>query len=173
MATPFIGEIRIFAGNFAPRGWAKCDGQLLATSQNDALFALLGTTYGGNGRDTFGLPDLRGRVPIHEGSGPGLTRRSLGSKGGVERAVVAPGQIAAHGHAFLGSTNAADATAPAGRAMGVSTSGNVYGSGGPAQSLSSESITPTTGGGASHANVMPFQCVCFIICLFGIFPSRN
>ena len=89
MSDPFLGEIRMFGGNFAPRGWAKCDGQLLAVSQNDALFALLGTMYGGDGRTTFGLPDLRGRLPIHQGTGPGLSPRTLGAKGGAENATVA------------------------------------------------------------------------------------
>ena len=98
MSEPFVGEIRMFAGNFAPRGWAFCDGQLLAVSQNDALFSLLGTIYGGDGRTTFGLPDMRGRIPIHAGHGPGLSERRLGAKGGAEQVTLTVNQMPSHGH---------------------------------------------------------------------------
>ena len=119
MAEPFVGEIRMFAGNFAPRGFAFCDGQLLAISQNDALFALLGTTYGGDGRTTFALPDLRGRVPVHAGSGPGLTRRTLGQRAGSEQETLTLSQIPAHNH------NMRALDKPGGKATGENAAGAI------------------------------------------------
>ncbi|MEQ9567295.1 MAG: tail fiber protein, partial [Pseudomonadales bacterium] len=107
MSEPFVGEIRMFAGNFAPRGWAYCDGQLLAVSQNDALFSLLGTIYGGDGRTTFGLPDMRGRIPLHAGTGPGLSPRRLGSKSGSEKETLTVNQLASHSHGFNANTGLA------------------------------------------------------------------
>ena len=104
MSEPYVGEIRMFAGNFAPRGWAFCDGQLLAVSQNDALFSLFGTIYGGDGRTTFGLPDLRGRIPLHQGHGPGLSERRLGSKGGGENETLTINQMPSHTHIFSATT---------------------------------------------------------------------
>jgi microcystin-dependent protein len=171
MSEPFVGEIRMFAGNFAPRGWALCDGQLLAVAQNDALFALFGTLYGGDGRTTFGLPELRGRIPIHAGSGPGLSTRALGQRSGSETATVSANQLPSHTHAFFATTNAAEDTAPAGHAAATATGADLYGSGTPI--LMSAEGTTNTGGGQSHANVMPFLCVNFIVSLTGIFPSRN
>ncbi|MBD3756388.1 MAG: phage tail protein, partial [Gammaproteobacteria bacterium] len=112
MSEPFVGEIRMFAGNFAPRGWAFCDGQLLAVSQNDALFSLLGTIYGGDGRTTFGLPDMRGRIPVHQGSGPGLSPRRLGSKSGAETETLTVNQMPSHTHFFLADKNPADLISP-------------------------------------------------------------
>jgi len=113
MSDPFVGEIRMFAGNFAPRGWALCDGQLIAVSQNDALFSLLGTIYGGDGRTTFGLPDMRGRIPVNRGSGPGLTPRNIGSRTGDERVTLTTPELASHNHRFQASTNTADTGYPA------------------------------------------------------------
>ncbi len=170
MSEPFVGEIRMFAGNFAPRGWAFCDGQLLATSQNDALFSLLGTIYGGDGRTTFGLPDLRGRVPIHAGDGPGLSSRRLGKKAGVEKVTLTTEQMAAHNHAWECSTETGQNDSPvgAGLATGVP---DIY-----AQSAGNsmrQSMISATGGSRSHSNLMPFLCIHFIIALFGIFPSRQ
>ena len=106
MSEPFVGEIRMFAGNFAPRGWAFCDGQLLATSQNDALFSLLGTIYGGDGRTTFGLPDLRGRIPVHAGTGPGLSPRRLGAKAGAEKVTLTVNELPSHTHDLVASNQA-------------------------------------------------------------------
>ena len=147
MSEPFVGEIRMFAGNFAPRGWAFCDGQLLAVSQNDALFSLLGTIYGGDGRTTFGLPDLRGRIPIHMGHGPGLSERRLGAKGGEEKVTLTVNQLPSHGaDSYINDT--------------------------PIQSMASSSVTHT-GGSRSHTNLMPFLCIHFIIALVGIYPSRH
>ncbi len=172
MAEPFLGEIRMFAGNFAPQGWALCDGQLLAISQNDALFSLLGTFYGGDGRTTFGLPDLRGRVPIHTGSGPGLSARSLGAKGGEETMTVTQAQLPTHSHAMQGSSDLADSPNPEGRVVATSTTVDLYINEAPANTLASDSIS-TIGGSQAHTNLMPFLCIHFIIALFGTFPPRS
>lgn len=171
MSEPFVGEIRMFAGNFAPRGWALCDGQLLAVSQNDALFSLLGTIYGGDGRTTFGLPDLRGRIPIHAGAGPGLSERRLGGKGGAEAVTLTIDQLPSHTHPLHAAQSTADNRQPLGNAPAAST-GQVYSEIFDAQQMHATALTGT-GGSGSHPNVMPFLCVHFIIALFGIFPSRN
>ena len=126
MSEPFVGEVRMFAGNFAPRGWAFCDGQLLAVSQNDALFSLLGTIYGGDGRTTFGLPDMRGRVAIHAGSGPGLSPRRLGAKAGSEKETLTVNQMPSHTHAWQGSTANTIFAPPSGRLVGTQTQINLY-----------------------------------------------
>ncbi len=172
MSEPFIGEIRMFGGNFAPRSWALCDGQLLAISQNDALFSLLGTIYGGDGTTTFGLPDLRGRIPIHQGSGPGLTSRQIGTKGGSETVAITTSHAPSHGHIIQASTTAGNRSVPGGNFLGASPTVRVFRPVGPNVDLNAASIT-NIGGGQSHANTMPFQCVNFIIALTGIFPSRN
>lgn len=172
MADPFIGEIRMFAGNFAPRFFAACDGQLLSISQNDALFALLGTTYGGDGRTTFGLPDLRGRVPIHKGQGPGLSNRPIGQKSGNERETVTSAQIASHSHALMASAAAASTTSPSENLTATSTSSSIYGGAAPSVAMRGDAVA-NTGGSQPHENVMPYQCITFIIALFGIFPSRS
>jgi microcystin-dependent protein len=173
MSEPFVGEIRMFAGNFAPVGWAFCDGQLLAVSQNDALFSLLGTIYGGDGRTTFGLPDLRGRIPIHAGSGPGLSPRTLGAKAGAERVTVTVDQLPAHNHASLhASPDLANAANPIGNLPARSTAVDVYVNEAPSVDLASGSVG-TTGGSQSHGNLQPFLCVNFIVALFGIYPSRH
>lgn len=172
MSEPFVGEIRMFAGNFAPQGWAFCDGQLLAVSQNDALFSLLGTTYGGDGRTTFGLPDLRGRVPIHAGNGPGLSARPLGSKGGTEKETVTINQMAPHSHAFQGTDQLAVSPNPAGNVTAKSTTADAYINEAPSSALAGGAVT-STGGSQSHTNLMPYLCVHFIIALFGIYPSRQ
>ncbi len=176
MSEPFIGEIRMFAGTFAPRGWALCDGQLLAISQNDALFSLLGTTYGGDGRTTFGLPDLRGRVPVHAGSGtgPGLSARPLGQKAGSETVTLTTQQIPSHAHTPVkASTEPADDSNPAGKAL-AATSYDVYITN-PTVGLTDLAAGAVTsvGGSQPHDNAQPFLCVNFIIALVGIYPSRN
>jgi microcystin-dependent protein len=171
MSEPFVGEIRMFAGNFAPRGWAYCDGQLLAVSQNDALFSLLGTIYGGDGRTTFGLPDLRGRIPVHAGSGPGLSPRRLGAKLGTESETLTVNQLPSHGHPLQATTTAATQRQPLGNALATST-GQVY-----TELLDPQAMSPSSigavGGGGSHSNLMPFLCVHFIVALVGIYPSRH
>ncbi|MEM6455610.1 MAG: tail fiber protein [Acidobacteriota bacterium] len=172
MSEPFVGEVRMFAGNFAPRGWAFCDGQLLAVSQNDALFSLLGTIYGGDGRTTFGLPDLRGRIPIHPGSGPGLSPRRLGAKSGSENETLTVNQLPSHSHTLQATNNPATEEAPQSRVLGqgadiIFQSGAVSG-----DSMNTGSIT-NTGGSRSHSNLMPTLCINFIIALVGIYPSRQ
>ena len=156
MSEPFVGEIRMFAGTFSPQGWAFCDGQLLNVSQNDALFSLLGTIYGGDGRTTFGVPDLRGRLVVHAGHGPGLSPRTLGAKGGTETETLTPNNLAAHSHGLVAG-GTANADFPGGHYPGTSGSDN-YG-----YSIS----------GALDNNVMPYTCINYIISLFGVYPSRS
>ena len=174
MSEPFVGEIRMFAGNFAPRGWAFCDGQLLAVSQNDALFSLLGTTYGGDGRTTFGLPDMRGRIPMHAGSGPGLSPRRLGVKLGTEKETIPVNELPSHTHTLQANTQAGTEGTAAGATPAQSTVGVYLQSPNPASvfQLRAQSVG-AVGGSQSHTNLMPFLCVHFIIALFGIYPSRN
>lgn len=173
MSEPFVGEVRMFAGNFAPRGWAFCDGQLLAVSQNDALFSLLGTIYGGDGRTTFGLPDLRGRIPIHAGHGPGLSERRLGSKSGSEKETLTVNQMPSHGHAVRTSSATGVSDNPQGNLFGHG-AGPAYVPGAPSGAMIFPSeIMGNTGGSRSHTNLMPFLCIHFIIALFGIYPSRH
>ncbi len=168
---PYLGEIKMFAGSFAPRNWALCDGQLLAVSQNEALFSLLGTIYGGDGRTTFGLPDLRGRVPVHAGTGPGLSSHPLGQKSGAENVSLTPNQLPPHIHAMPAYNGFADKKEPGGNVPAKADDGEQnYSS---ADSDSALKPTENTGGGQSHTNVQPFQCVNFIIALYGTFPSRN
>lgn len=173
MSEPFIAEIRMFAGNFAPRNWAFCDGQLLAISQNTALFSLLGTICGGDGRTTVGLPDLRGRVPMHPGSGPGLSTRQLGQREGAERVNLITTQIPSHTHTLRCRNAAGDSASPVNNvpATSAAATGN-YSSAGANANMNSQSIT-STGGSQSHTNVQPFLCVNFIIALQGLFPSRG
>ncbi len=172
MSEPFVGEIRMFAGNFAPQGWAFCDGQLLAINQNDALFSLFGTIYGGDGRTTFGLPDLRGRVPIHAGQGPGLSERRLGSKGGAEKVTLTTNQLPSHTHAVKGTNDIADAADPTNAVPAQSTTVDLYAPVAPTVDFNPAAV-PNVGGSQSHTNVMPFLCVNFIVALFGVYPSRQ
>ena len=171
MSEPFIGEIRMFAGNFAPRSWAFCDGQLLAVSQNDALFSLFGTIYGGDGRTTFGLPDLRGRIPLHQGTGPGLSNRRIGQKSGAETHTLSVNELPSHSHVLSASTSPAGDQDPTGNVTATSTSTNLYGNN-TARTMRDDAVA-NAGGSQAHANVMPFLCVNFIVALFGIYPSRN
>jgi len=157
----------MFAGNFAPRSWALCDGQLLAISQNDALFSLVGTIYGGDGRTTFGLPDLRGRLPVHLGTG-----FNIGQQAGAETVTVTPAQLPAHSHGLQASADQANSPNPAGHVLAETVSTTPYYAGAPAVSLAPQSVT-NAGGSQSHDNVQPFLCVNYIISLFGIYPSRN
>ena len=172
MSEPYVGEIRMFAGNFAPRGWAFCDGQLLAVSQNDALFSLFGTIYGGDGRTTFGLPDLRGRLPIHQGQGPGLSQRRLGSKGGSEKETLTVNQMPSHTHNYSANTAAGNQNTPQGNVVAGRTGDATYSEVDPDVNMASQSIT-NVGGSRSHTNLMPFLCVNFIVALVGIYPSRH
>ena len=171
MSEPFVGEIRMFAGNFAPRGWAFCDGQLLAVKQNDALFSLLGTIYGGDGRTTFGLPDLRGRIPIHAGTGPGLSPRRLGLKAGAEKVTLTVNELPSHTHRERGSSSRATSRDPIGLALSNAT-GDVYTDDLGEVDMNANAISHV-GGSRSHTNLQPFLCIHFIIALFGIYPSRQ
>ncbi len=173
MSDPFIAEIRIFAGNFAPRGWAFCHGQLLPIAQNTALFALIGTTFGGDGRTTTALPDLQGRAPMHPGNGPGLTNRRLGQKVGAGTVTLTAAQMATHNHTLSGANSRASSSTPdnaAALARGVG--GFPYKTGSPNVDLDSGSILPTGGAGA-HDNRQPYLALNYIIALVGMFPSRN
>lgn len=171
MAQPYVGEIRIFAGNFAPAGWMFCEGQLLPISENETLFQLIGTTYGGDGESTFALPDLRGRIPIHQGNG-----FILAETGGVEEVTLTSQQIPAHTHSLLG--NKATAQAATGNAthrsplnaMPASGAIKAYSAQAPAAALNAATVT-SVGGSQPHNNMQPYLCVSHIISLFGIFPS--
>lgn len=169
MADPFLGEITLFGGNFAPRGWAFCDGSLLSIASNTALFALIGTIYGGDGRTTFALPDLRGRAPIHMGHGPGLTDRSQGENGGTEQNILTVGQMPSHGHA-LNSKEEANSDTPVGTFIAGSGS-NSFGT--TADKQMSPTAVGAAGGNQPINNMQPYLAVNYIIALQGIFPSRN
>ncbi len=170
MAQPYVGEIRMFAGNFAPAGWLFCDGSLLAISENDTLFALIGTTYGGDGQSTFAVPDLRSRVPIHQGTGSFGTSYFLAETGGVESITLNLNQIPIHNHTPLAS-NTGGSDNPANNFWASSTTGKPYNAGPPTIQLNAGTIG-TAGGNQSHDNMIPFLCVSYIISLFGIFPSQ-
>ncbi|HXO40346.1 MAG TPA: tail fiber protein [Thermoanaerobaculia bacterium] len=170
MAQPYVGEIRMFAGNFAPAGWMFCEGQLLPISEYETLFNLIGTTYGGDGQSTFALPDLRGRVPIHFGNG-----FTLAETGGVETVTLTVSQIPAHSHPFLGTRNSATDFAPSNTLVpGITVASTIteYGTDAPRTTLNPSSVT-STGGSQPHDNFQPYLCVDFIISLFGIFPSQT
>lgn len=168
MADPYIGEIRMFAGNFAPVGWMFCEGQLLRVSDYDALFSLIDTNYGGDGRTTFALPDLRGRLPIHQGNGV-----VLAETGGSEEITLTVNQIPSHSHPALASSAVASSTDPAGNITARVTAAAVfpYGTDNPAQMLSPKAMTPV-GGSQPHTNFQPYLCVNFIISLYGVYPTR-
>lgn len=190
-----IGEIRAFAANFAPRGWALCEGQLVSIAQNDALYSILGTTYGGDGRTTFALPDLRGRVPISAGTGPGLTTRRLGSRSGTEVNYLNVNQMPGHSHVAAWTQTAGVATMPASTDAATSeepgpnlhmslaeAGGNsyIYGNGTPDTSLQSGTATVlgnvtlnNTGGNKACNNIQPYLTIHWIICMIGDYPSRN
>ena len=171
MSQPYVGEIRMFAGNFAPAGWLFCEGQLLPISDNETLFNLIGTTYGGDGQSTFGLPDLRGRLPLHMGTGGGSTY-TLAETGGVETVTLTTPQLPAHNHAYLATTTVATQASPSGQVIGQSTVAKMYISANPTATQAANSIG-STGGSQPHDNFQPYLCVYFIISLFGIFPSQN
>jgi microcystin-dependent protein len=165
MAQPYVGEIRMFAGNFAPAGWMFCEGQLLPISENETLFQLIGTTYGGDGQSTFGLPDLRGRVPLHQGNG-----FILAETGGVESVTLTVNQIPSHGHPMLASASPGTSAAPQNAVLAKTTTGFLYINENPTDNMAATAIVPV-GGSQPHDNFQPYQCIDFIISLFGIFPS--
>lgn len=171
MSEAYIGEIRMFAGNYAPENWALCDGSTLPISQNEALYSLLGTTYGGDGQANFKLPDLRGRLPIGMGQGTGLTYRPLGQQTGVEQVVPSVAQTPAHTHAFAAGA-AATGNSPQGQVPAAVTGFNLYASAVTAgASLASGTVGQAAGGAQAHYNVMPSMPISFIICLLGSYPS--
>lgn len=164
MAQPYVGEIRIFAGNFAPAGWMFCEGQLLPISENETLFQLIGTTYGGDGESTFALPDMRGRIPIHQGNG-----FILAETGGAEEITLTVNQIAAHSHPLLASADASTQRVPTNMVLGRGAA-DAYAVTFTAGNLALSSVG-SVGGSQPHTNFQPYLCVDFIISLFGIFPS--
>ncbi len=174
MSEPFIAEVRIFAGNFAPRGWAFCSGQLLPISQNTALFSLIGTTYGGDGRTTTGLPDLQGRAPMHPGRGPGLTSRRLGERGGTTEVTLTEAKMPSHNHSMRASTSLGEGSDPTGgnSALARTPGGNAYADANNLVPLA-DAILPPTGGGQPHNNEQSYLTLNFIIALLGVFPSRS
>lgn len=167
---PLLGMIVMFAGNFAPRGWAFCDGQLLPIAQYTALFSILGTTYGGDGRTTFALPDLRGRVPMHAGNGPGLTPRVLGQRLGTEHVTLTAANVPPHTHPLNATGSAPNDDVPEGRTLAAA---EIYTSSAPNAALNPLSVGPSSGGGQPVETVPPVQVVNHIIALEGIFPSRG
>ena len=168
MAQPYVGEIRMFAGNFAPVGWALCQGQLLPISENEVLFQLIGTTYGGDGQSTFALPNLQSRVPIHQGSG-----FFIGQSAGQETVTLTTNQIPSHSHAPQAGSAAGSSNSPAGNVFAAAPSGvNWYSSAAPSVPMS-PSMVGSAGGSQPHDNMIPFLVINFIISLFGIFPTQN
>jgi microcystin-dependent protein len=174
MADPFVAEIRIFPFNFAPRGWAWCDGQILPLSQNTALFSLLGTTYGGDGKTTFALPNLEGRAAMHPGQGPGLSLRDLGEIGGEETVTLLTSELPAHSHS-MGAQNVplGSVATPAGNTFTRPASGNLYNIANPQVVSMSNQALALTGGSQPHNNMMPYLTVNFCIALQGVFPPRG
>lgn len=179
MADPFVAEIRMFPFNFPPRGWAWCDGQILPISQNTALFSLLGTTYGGDGKSTFALPDLQGRAAMHPGQGPGLSSRNLGETGGTETVTLLESEIPSHRHVLRADVDDATHNRPAdGRTLAASTGGLAYvapatGGAAPAAVLAAPGMLVPAGGGESHNNLQPYLTFYWCIALQGVFPPRS
>jgi len=165
MSDPYVGEIRMFAGNFAPLGWAFCEGQLVSIAEQTVLFDLIGTTYGGDGQQTFALPDLRGRIPLHMGAG-----NPIGEMAGTESVTLLNSQMPAHAHVFEGSIDVATTRIPGGN-VAAATIRNIYAPPGTVVTMSNTAIA-ATGGGQPHENRQPSLCVSFIISFFGIFPSQ-
>lgn len=167
MSDPYIGEIRMFGGNYAPAGWAFCQGQLVPIAENDALFTLIGTTYGGDGQETFALPDLQGRIPVHMSS----QNYPIGEKSGVESVTLTVNQIPTHTHPLMASNSGAIQVTPQGAAPAQSV-GQAYTNRLTEQVMSPQSVSPI-GGSQPHENMQPFLCISFIISLYGIFPSQS
>ena len=175
MGQPYVGEIRLFAGNFPPNGWMFCEGAQLAISENEVLFQLIGTTYGGDGQSTFNLPNLASRVPIHMGTGPDGTTYQIGEMAGTEQETLTTQQIPNHNHPVLATNSQGTSQSPAGAVLATPTTAQpnvvMYGSDSTAQ-MNNQSISPV-GGSQPHENTQPFLCINFIISLFGVFPSQT
>jgi microcystin-dependent protein len=173
MGNPYIGEIRMFGGSFAPNGWSFCNGALIAISENPTLFQLIGTTYGGDGENTFALPDLRGRAPVHQGEGPGITQNYIiGQMSGTEQVTITANTTPIHNHSFMASTATASNPSPNGNVMAASPTISSFVADVAGPQLVNTAVT-STGGSQPHDNMMPFLTISFIISLFGIFPSQN
>jgi microcystin-dependent protein len=172
MAQPYVGEIRMFAGNFAPNGWMFCEGQTLPIAENEVLFQLIGTTYGGDGEETFNLPNLASRVPIHMGTGPDGTTYQIGEMAGTEQETLSVQQIPSHSHPLVASQAQAADQSPSGAVLAQSTVADMYILDAPDATLAANSVQPA-GGSQPHENTQPFLCINFIISLFGIFPSQT
>jgi microcystin-dependent protein len=172
MSEPFVGEIRMFGFGFAPQGWALCNGQLLPISQNTALFSLLGTTYGGDGRTTFALPNMQSRVPVCQGQGPGLSSYAEGQAGGAETVTLAAAQMPGHTHPVKASSSAAGSDQPGGRALARSAS-HIYTAEPDTSTVMNADMLGGAGGSQPHGNIQPYLAVNFCIALTGIFPPRN
>lgn len=173
MPEPYVGEIRMFAGNFAPNGWMFCEGQTLPISENEVLFQLIGTTYGGDGEETFNLPNLASRIPIHMGTGPDGTTYQIGEMAGTESETLSTQQIPVHNHAFMASTAVGTANTPGGNIPAALTgSAMLYREVAPSGTLATQANV-ITGGSQPHDNTQPFLCLNYIISLFGVFPSQT
>lgn len=172
MADPFVAEIRIFPFNFAPRGWAFCDGQLMPISQNTALFSLVGTTYGGDGKSTFALPNLQGRSPLQHGQGPGLSPRWLGESGGAAEVTLGPEQIPSHAHGLQAGTSATSGSPAGGSLANVEGGAPVYRIPGAATKLMAADTVAASGGGLPHNNRPPYLALNFCIAMQGVYPPR-
>jgi microcystin-dependent protein len=173
MSSPYIGEIRLFGGSFAPAGWALCQGQLMPISQNDTLFNLIGTTYGGDGQETFAIPNLSGRVPVHQGQGPGISQSyQIGEMAGVEQVTLTTQQIPVHNHAVLVSQDIGTQTSPSGQLYAQNTQILLYTQDTASKFFNPSMIAPQ-GGSQPHENMQPFLVITYILSLFGIFPSQT
>ncbi len=171
MSTPFVGEIRMFGGNFPPNGWAFCDGQLLSIAENEVLFVLIGTTFGGDGQTTFALPDMRGRIPVHQGSN-GQATWTMGEQRGTETVALTAAHLPPHTHQMQASTHTASTAHGPADVLGVSPQAKFYGTGTPSLAMAPNTVSNTQGTGV-HANMAPTLGIQFIISLFGIFPSQS
>ncbi len=173
MSQPYVGEIRFFAGNFAPQGWAFCDGQLLAIADNETLFNLIGTTFGGDGQSTFAVPDFRGRVPVHAGSGAGLSTVAFAESGGAEAVTLTAANLPSHRHSLLAYNGPGNQQSPSGHVWAQDGAGQIgtYVTG--SATLPMAGASGPSGGSQPHNNMSPYVCISFIISLFGIFPSQN
>ena len=173
MSDPYVGEIRMFGGNFPPMGWAFCDGSILSIAENDVLFSLIGTTYGGDGQTTFALPDLRGRMPIHQSQGPGTSNRIIGQPGGSESVTLLVSQLPAHNHTALANAGSGNADTPTGTYWSGSATTPQYVPGDQANTNMNTAAIGSNGQSQPHDNMQPFLAVSFIIALNGIYPSQR
>jgi microcystin-dependent protein len=172
MLEPFIGELKIVSFNFAPREWSFCDGQLISIAQNTALFSLLGTTFGGNGTTSFGLPNMQGKSPMQPGQGPGLSLRILGETGGIENVTLLQSQMPLHNHAMKASSGFGEFNTPSNNALGISTNGAIYTTNIPNTTMNAQSVS-VVGNGQPHNNMMPYVALNFVIAMQGVYPPRS